>query len=160
MTECNIKDRKGVCVMSYSIIFGTKIVNLSDGRVLHFFRSGCNNDDVGRKRDEWFAAIYTQQELKNRIEGLKKGSKPYKENGNFELKIYGRPAAYYDYAKHIERAQKRAKSYKDFISEQRIFVSKYDRVDRNRFSATRLDLTNENNLIREIENGSLLRIYI
>ena len=48
MTECNIKDRKGVCVMSYSIIFGTKIVNLSDGRDLHFFRSGCNNDDTPR----------------------------------------------------------------------------------------------------------------
>lgn len=146
--------------MSYSIIFGTKIVNLSDGRVLHFFRSGCNNDDVGRKRDEWFAAIYTQQEFKNRIEGFKKSLKPYKEGGFFELKIYGRPASFYDYGNHLERMKKRAKSYKDFISEQRIFVSKYDRVDRNRLSATRLDLTNENNLVREIENGSLLRIYM
>ena len=34
--------------MGYPMIFGTKIVNLSDGRVIHFDRSGCNNDDEGR----------------------------------------------------------------------------------------------------------------
>ena len=39
--------------MSYSIIFETKIVKLSDGRLLHLDLSGCNNDTSGRSRDDW-----------------------------------------------------------------------------------------------------------
>ena len=39
--------------MSYSIIFETKIVKLSDGRIIHFDRSGCNNDNVGRNKNEF-----------------------------------------------------------------------------------------------------------
>ena len=78
--------------MGYPMIFGTKIVNLSDGRVIHFDRSGCNNDDEGRKPNDWTAKVYTQQEFKSRIESFKKGSKPYKDCSphEWEIKIYGR----------------------------------------------------------------------
>lgn len=38
--------------MGYSIIFQTKIVKLSDGRILHLDRSGCNNDTEGRRPDD------------------------------------------------------------------------------------------------------------
>ena len=46
--------------MSYSIIFETKIVKLSDGRLLHLDLSGCNNDTSGRSRDDWNGKIYTE----------------------------------------------------------------------------------------------------
>lgn len=39
--------------MGYSIIFQTKIVKLSDGRILHLDRRGCNNDTEGRRPDDW-----------------------------------------------------------------------------------------------------------
>lgn len=39
--------------MSYSIIFKTKIVKLSDGRILHLSLRGCNNDTEGRSSDDW-----------------------------------------------------------------------------------------------------------
>ena len=50
-------------IMSYSIIFETKIIKLSDGRLLHLNLSGCNNDDAGRSRDDWNGKIYTEKVL-------------------------------------------------------------------------------------------------
>ena len=47
--------------MGYSIIFQTKIVKLSDGRILHLDRSGCNNDTEGRRPDDWTGKIYTPE---------------------------------------------------------------------------------------------------
>lgn len=47
--------------MGYPIIFKTKIVNLSDGRILHLNRSGCNNDTEGRRNDEWNGKIYERR---------------------------------------------------------------------------------------------------
>ena len=44
--------------MGYSIIFETYIVKLPDGRIIHFDRSGCNNDNVGRKQNEFTGKIY------------------------------------------------------------------------------------------------------
>ena len=49
--------------MGYPIIFKTKIVNLSDGRILHLNRSGCNNYTEGRRNDEWNGKIYTKEEF-------------------------------------------------------------------------------------------------
>lgn len=39
--------------MGYSITFKTKIINLSDGRILHLDLSGCNNDTECRHNDDW-----------------------------------------------------------------------------------------------------------
>mgnify|MGYP004513620085 CR=1 FL=1 len=66
--------------MSYSIIFETKIVKLSDGRLLHLNLSGCNNDDAGRSRDDWNGKIYTENAFIKYAEGFMKDSKPLAES--------------------------------------------------------------------------------
>lgn len=101
--------------MSYSIIFETKIVKLSDGRIIHFDRSGCNNDDAGRRKDDFSAKIYTVDNFVQKAENYKKNSKPYKEADCMELKIGSRYATMYDYGEHLLRMLKRAKPYAEFI---------------------------------------------
>lgn len=110
--------------MSYPIIFETKIIKLSDGRIIHFDRSGCNNDTAGRKKDEFRADIYTMDEFMNKIEKLKKNSKPIKESDphDWELKIGSRYATLYDYGEHLLRMFKRAFSYKELINSKRFVV--------------------------------------
>ena len=49
--------------MSYTIIFETKIVKITDGRIIHFDLSGCNTDKSCRSRDELSARIYTVEEF-------------------------------------------------------------------------------------------------
>lgn len=56
--------------MGYPIIFKTKIVNLSDGRILHLDLSGCNNDTEGRNNDDWKGKIYTKEDFINYAEGI------------------------------------------------------------------------------------------
>ena len=101
--------------MSYSIIFETKIVKLSDGRIIHFDRSGCNNDDAGRRKDDFSAKVYTLEEFMRQAENYKRNSKPYKEAAYMDLKIGSRPATMYDYGDHLLRMLKRAKPYDEFI---------------------------------------------
>ena len=101
--------------MSYSIIFETKFVKLPDGRIIHFDRSGCNNDDAGRCKDEFRAKIYqNEEELTAYAQGFMKDSKPYKESKEFELKIGSRICSMYDYGAHLLRMYKRALSVEDF----------------------------------------------
>lgn len=104
--------------MSYPIIFETKIVKLSDGRIIHFDRSGCNNDDVGRRKNEFTAEIYSVDAFMEKIEKLKKNSKPIKECDphDWELKINSRCATSYDYGEHLLRMFKRAISYENLIN--------------------------------------------
>ena len=101
--------------MSYSIIFSTKIVRLPDGRIIHFDRSGCNNDNAGRRKDEFTAKIYNEDDFIKFAEHFKEDSKPHKESNQFDLKIGSRYATYYDYADHLLRMLKRAESYDNFI---------------------------------------------
>ena len=103
--------------MSYSIIFQTKIVNLPDGRIIHFSRNGCNNDDCGRDKNgyEFTGKIYNKKDFIQYAENFKVDSAPYKESGNFELKIGSRCASCYDYGEHLLRMMKRAENYSDFI---------------------------------------------
>ena len=105
--------------MSYSIIFETKIVLLSDGRILHFCRSGCNNDNAGRRKDDFTASIHTKEDFLTIIEGYKSHSLPYSksEPGNWDMKIGSRYATYYDYGEHLMRMYKRALPYKEFITQ-------------------------------------------
>ena len=72
--------------MSYSIIFETKIVKLSDGRLLHLDLSGCNNDNVGRSRDDWKGKIFTKDDFIQYAENFMTGSKPSKESDGWDLK--------------------------------------------------------------------------
>lgn len=104
--------------MSYSMIFETKIVKLSDGRIIHFDRSGCNNDDSGRRKDDFSGTIYTVDAFMEKIEKLKRDSKSIKECDphDWELKINGRCATRYDYGEHLLRMFKRALSYEELIN--------------------------------------------
>lgn len=173
--------------MSYSIIFETKIVKLYDGRIIHFNRSGCNNDNAGRSKDEFSAKIYTVDEFIKKTENYKKNSKPYKEADCMELKIGSKYATYFDYGEHLLRMLKRAKTYTEFINsfyfsiehltgiqlhepeEKFISVVEFDRdfyklLRSGRVSYSRLmdypDITDEENLIRLIESKAALQFTI
>ena len=175
--------------MGYPMIFETKIVNLSDGRLIHFDRSGCNNDSEGRRQNEWTAKLYTQEEFRERIERFKNGSKPYSKSQphEWELKIYGRMSTPYDYGAHLERMQRRAYDYKDFVRAFDMRIKRHDEVElispeqktmtfdefvkytnnlpierqlRYRIISTTLDLANEQEVVKEIEKDAPLEIYI
>ena len=175
--------------MSYSIIFETKIVKLSDGRIIHFDRSGCNNDTSGRRKDDFSAEIFTIDEFIKKAEKYKKNSKPYKENpADWQLKIGNRYATYYDYGEHLLRMFKRAISYEEFIKsfcfrvehltgiqlyepeEKLMTVDEFDKVfydllySGKGMSYRRIiefpDIVNEENLISLIEAGEYLSFEI
>ena len=113
--------------MGYSIIFQTKIVKLSDGRLLHLDLSGCNNDDEGRRRDDWNGKIYTREEFIKKAESFKEDSKPSKETKGFDLKIGSRYCTYYDYGEHLLRMLKRAVTFDELMHSGK-YIS-FDRVD-------------------------------
>lgn len=174
--------------MSYSIIFETKIVKLSDGRIIHFDRSGCNNDNAGRRKDDFTAKIYTVDEFVQKAESYKKNSKPYKEADCMELKIGSRYATMYDYGEHLLRMLKRAKPYAEFIKslcfyvnhltgiqlhkpeERFMTVAEFDKefykllYSGSGMTYTRLmeypDIKDEENLVRLIEAGECLSFEI
>lgn len=100
--------------MSYSIIFQTKIVKLDDNRIIHFDRSGCNNDTAGREKNLFTAQMYTVDSFEKIAKEYMKNSKPYKEGGDFELKIGSRYCTIYDYGKHLLTMLKRAENLKQF----------------------------------------------
>lgn len=94
--------------MSYSIIFETEIIKLSDGRLLHLNLSGCNNDNVGRSRDDWNGKIYTEDAFIKYAEGFMEGSKPVKESDGWDLKIRSKYSTWYDYGKYLLKMMKKA----------------------------------------------------
>ena len=99
--------------MGYSIIFETKIIKLKDNRVLHLCLSGCNNDNAGRSRDEFYGTIYTTEDFDRKIEGYKADGAPFQKSAGWDLKIGTRCATYYDYGMHLERMQKRAMTWEE-----------------------------------------------
>lgn len=106
--------------MSYPIIFETKIIKLSDGRILHCSLQGCNNDTCGRDREDFICKIYTKEEFEKLIESYKKDSQPYKISNVFDLKIGSRTCSIYDYGKHLETMLKRAKTLEE-LNKERIY---------------------------------------
>lgn len=116
--------------MSYSIIFETKIVLLSDGkRLIHFDRSGCNNDNSGRRRDDFTAKIYSIEDFKKMAHGFIDQCKPYSEGCSFDLKIGSRYATMHDYGKHLLRMMNRAVPYSHFIIERYVSATRCTAVD-------------------------------
>lgn len=97
--------------MSYSIIFETKIVKLPDGKIIHFSRQGCNNDDCGRKKDEFVAELYGNEQEFIKFAEKFRGDEP---DFGFELKIGSRYTSYNDYYKHLIRMLKRGKTLEQF----------------------------------------------
>ena len=173
--------------MSYNIIFKTKIINLSDGRILHLDLSGCNNDTEGRDNDNWKGKIYTKEDFVKYAEEFTINSKPSKESGGFDLKIGSRYCTYYDYGTHLLRMMKRAVSFdelkrsEDYVSFNKIdgatvfedekeikmsveeFESYYYSRIYNGGIRYKIDTTlleTEKDIISAFDNGDSIRIYI
>lgn len=173
--------------MSYSIIFETKIVKLSDGRLLHLDLRGCNNDTAGRSRDDWNGKIYTQEDFIKYAEGFMKDSKPIKESDGFDLKIRSKYCTWYDYGSHLLRMMKRAVTLEElrysgkYISFNRIdnvtvyenekeiemtmeefdsyfYKQLYNGGIRYRINYTLLET--EEDIVEALDNGKSVRIYI
>ena len=111
--------------MSYQIIFETKIVKMPDGKIIHFDRSGCNNDDAGRSKDEFTGKIYENEQAF--ISYAEKFKQDY--DAGFELKIGSKEASYNDYYKHLIRMLKRGKSLEDFGKTYHFYGYYCDTVD-------------------------------
>ena len=169
--------------MSYSIIFETKFVKLSDGRLLHLDRSGCNNDDAGRSRDDFTGKLYSVEDLNIRIESFMINddfTNPY------QLKINGKWRSYVQYGEHLMRMSKRAVSYDDFVAERTFIASRYDGAEvfkpvEQVFSAKEFSeifykylysgeafeyrrmtttLETENDIVKALDNGESVSFYV
>lgn len=101
-------------MMSYPIIFQTKVVKINDNEIIHFNRVGCNNDDEGRVANVYEAKIRTIEDFKRMAEEFIINSKPYKETGIFELKVGSKWCSFYDYGMYLLRALKRADNLETF----------------------------------------------
>ena len=109
--------------MSHSIIFETKIVNLKDGRILHLDRSGCNNDDAGRSRDEFTGKIYTKEDF------IKYAKHFINDDQNgYELQIGSKWSTYKDYGNHLLRMLKRAKTWDEYSKERTMRATEFKGV--------------------------------
>lgn len=174
--------------MSYSIIFETRIVRLTDGRILHLDRSGCNNDTAGRKRDEFFGTIYTEEAFIAKAESFMADSKPYQADGPFDLKVLSRPATFHDYGTHLLRMLRRAEKWSYFISRRHVSAkyceaiellapeqkmmppAEFDELwpqllrDSKEFSYRRVmqypDIKDEAGIVRLLESGTPLEFYV
>lgn len=51
-------------MMSYPIVFQTKVVKINDNEIIHFNRIGCNNDTAGRVANMYEAKIRTIEDFK------------------------------------------------------------------------------------------------
>jgi len=111
--------------MSYLIIFETKFIKLSDGRLLHLDRSGCNNDTSGRDRGDFAGKIYTYEELQKHVISFMESEK----TEGWELKIGSKFATYQDYGKHLATMANRAKTYEEFNNERYFYATRYDGVE-------------------------------
>lgn len=101
-------------MMSYPIVFQTKVVKINDNEIIHFNRVGCNNDDEGRVANVYEAKIRTIEDFKRMAEGFIINSKPYKETGVFDLKVGSKWCSFYDYGMYLLRALKRADNLETF----------------------------------------------
>lgn len=101
-------------MMSYPIVFQTKVVKINDNEIIHFNRIGCNNDTAGRVANVYEAKICTVEDFKRMAERFIINSKPYKETGIFDLKVGSKWCSFYDYGMYLLRALKRADNLETF----------------------------------------------
>lgn len=111
--------------MSYTIIFETYMVELQDGRFLQLCRSGCNNDDAGRKRDEFEGKIFKREELDSLIQ--KYENYPTDE-GSFDLRIGSTYSSFAAYGRYLRRKWKEAKNWDKFTENRVCHATVFDGV--------------------------------
>lgn len=83
--------------MSYEIVFKTLAVERND-KIYLFSRIGCNNDDMGRKDDDFIVEIYDSKEL-----ALKDIEKRFKGCYEAELKLNGKFVNYDYYYNYLKK---------------------------------------------------------
>ena len=106
--------------MSYEIIFETIIVKTNDGGIIHFDRSGCNNDDYGRKQDDFIATYYDNEKA------FLDYALRFKNDYENQLKINSKMVVYDKYYKYLLRKLNNAISYDDF---KKFYYSSFSRLD-------------------------------
>ena len=117
--------------MSYPVIFETKILKLSNDKIIHFYRQGGNNDREGREKHTFKAELYTTNDFLMMVDKYQKNSKPFKEvqQNYFDLKIQGKSATMFDYGSHLKRMLKRGLNYDDFMQSYFIDILSYDGIE-------------------------------
>ena len=145
--------------MGYSIIFETKIVKLDDGRIIHFNRSGCNNDDAGRRKDEFTAKIYANEEdfIKYASKFMKE-SEPYKVSGEFDLKIGNRFCSMYDYGEHLIRMCRRALTVGKFLEDYRFTCREWKGIEVIELEEKELNCDEAEQFFREVRGSYRYRV--
>lgn len=97
--------------MSYEIVFKTIIVE-KDGKIYHFSRSGCNNDNAGRKDEDYTVKVYN-----NRETALKDIEKKFKGGFEEDLKLNSKFVNYDYYYKYLKKKIEKPINYKTFKTE-------------------------------------------
>jgi len=159
--------------MGYPIIFDTQIIKLSNGKLLHLDRSGCNNDSHGRRLSEYTGKIYTYDEFQKYVDS-------FTENGikngildGFDIILGSENATYYDYGKQLARKAKNAKTYEEFCAERWFSASSLDGVkiheseaefltpkEFESYSRKLTGLNNEDEIINTLESNKHIYFYV
>lgn len=96
--------------MSYEIVFATLIVE-KNGMIYHFNRSGCNNDDFGRKADDFTLKIYDNKD------SALKDIERFKNCFDDELKLNSKFVSYDYYYNYLKKKIEKPLSYEKFKSD-------------------------------------------
>ncbi len=124
--------------MSMSILFGDKVVRLSDGRLMYFDRWGCSNDNAGRTKDEYRARIFTDDSFKVLAESYKRDPDDYTE-----IKIRSRLATMHDLGEHLITMLKREVPVAQALADHKIYGKVTDGVEVLINNGTRREYTPE-----------------
>lgn len=93
--------------MSYGIVFQTIVVE-NNGRIYHFDRSGCNNDNAGRQQDDFIVKVYENRET------ALKDIERFKDCFEEDLKLSGKFVNYDYYYRYLKKKIDKPISYENF----------------------------------------------
>ena len=94
--------------MSYEIVFKTIVVE-KDGKIYHFSRSGCNNDDAGRTDEDYVVKVYNNREI-----ALKDIEKKFKGCFDEDLKLNSKFVNYDYYYRYLKKKIEKPINYENF----------------------------------------------
>lgn len=140
--------------MSYEIIFKTVIVE-KENKIYHFSRSGCNNDDQGRKDDEFILKVYENKESALNDILWFKGCTEY------ELKLNSKFVNYDYYYNYLKKKIEKPLSYDQFNKNYYTCFQKLENILCINNNTYYDNFNNEiyYNLLKEFKNIRLLYNY-